>query len=113
MFQQKRFSSSFGTLQLKPISWAVLIAETMDIATTLAGFVLFPQMWEANPLPGILGGWSMTIIIKITATVIVIATLEKVERWPKPVWAIPLAASMPVIWNLMSILAEVYASFGI
>jgi hypothetical protein len=113
MFQQKRFSSSFGTLQLKPISWAVLIAETMDLATTLAGFVFFPQMWEANPLPGILGGWSMTIFIKVTATVLVIATLEKVERWPRPVWVVPLAASLPVMWNLMSILAEVFVSFGI
>jgi hypothetical protein len=110
MYQQKGLSNSFGGLQLKPISWAVLIAETLDLATTFGSFVFFPQMWEANPLHGVFGGWNLTIFIKIAATLIVIATLERVDRWPRPVWIVPLAASLPVVWNLLSILAEVFVS---
>jgi hypothetical protein len=113
MFQEKRSSSSFSCPQLKPISWAVLIAETLDLATTFGGFVFFPQMWEANPLHGVLGGWNLMILFKIAATIFVIVTLERVEKWPRPVWVVPLAASLPVLWNLLSILAEVFDSFVI
>ena len=108
MLQLIRTPSTHRKLQLKPISWAVLIAEALDLATTFGGFLIFPQMWEANPLPGLIGGWSMTILFKIAATLVVVAVLERVERWPRPVWIVPLAASLPVAWNLFSILAEVY-----
>lgn len=93
-------------IQLKPVSWAVILAEGLDLATTFSGFFLFPQMWEANPVHGLLGGWSLTILAKITATLLVVLILEKVERWPRLVWLVPLAAGLPVIWNLASILAE-------
>jgi hypothetical protein len=113
MLRQNRTLASPSKLHLKPVSRALLIAETLDLMTTFGGFVFFPHMWEANPLPGILGGWAPTIALKIAGTILVIMILEKVEKWPRTVWIVPLAAFIPVAWNLTSILAEVIISFVI
>lgn len=106
MLRTKEYSLLQHKFQLKPVSWALILAEGLDLATTFAGFLLFPQMWEANPIQGLLGGWGLTILAKITATLLVVIILEKVERWPRAVWLIPLTAALPVMWNTFSILAE-------
>jgi hypothetical protein len=106
MLQPESFPQPFRKIYLKPVSWAVILAEILDITTTFGGFLIYPQMWEANPLYGFLGGWGSMILAKIAATVIVVLILEKVVKWPRPVWVIPLAASLPVFWNTASILAE-------
>jgi hypothetical protein len=107
MLQPKVSSLNQRKFQLKPVSWAVILAEGLDLATTFGGFSLFPQMWEANPVHGLLGGWGLTILAKLIATLLVVLILERVDRWPRPVWLVPVTASLPVLWNLASILAEI------
>jgi hypothetical protein len=109
MLQPKLSALTQRKFQLKPVSWAVIMAEGLDLATTFGAFSVFPQMWEANPVHGLLGSWGLTILAKMTATLLVVIILEKVERWPRPVWLVPMTAGLPVIWNLASILAELMA----
>lgn len=94
---------------LKTVSWAVIIAETLDMATTFGAFLFLPQMWEANPVQGWIGGWDVTILAKLVATLLVVWVLERIPRWPRPVWIIPAVAGLPVLWNLVCILAELVA----
>ena len=91
---------------MKPVSMAVLCAELLDIVTTFFGLSLFPQMSEANPMASFLGGMPATILVKILVIALVILVLEKVEKWPRIVWIIPITASVAVVWNLVIILAE-------
>ena len=106
MTQLKTTTTALRKLSLKPISQAVLLAEGTDVLTTFSGFLVFPQMWEANPLRSALGGWIPMILVKLLATLVVVLILERVEKWPKPVWIIPIAAAIPVLWNLISMMAE-------
>ena len=106
MTQFRTTDTPFKKLSLKPVSQAVLAAECLDVFTTFSGFLVFPQMWEANPLRISLGGWVPLIMVKLLATLVVVMILERIEKWPKPVWVIPLAAALPVLWNLISMLAE-------
>lgn len=94
-------------VRLKPVSLALILAELLDVASTFGGLSLYPQVWESNPLPGLMGGLAPVVFSKLLITVGVALVLEKVERWPGLVWAVPLAASLPVVWNLVCIAAEV------
>jgi uncharacterized membrane protein len=98
---------SLSNQQLKPISKVVMFAEAFDMLTTFAGCFIFPQMWEANPLKLMLGGWIPVILLKVIATLCVIVILERVEKWPRLVWVVPSLAFLPVLLNSFSILAEV------
>lgn len=92
--------------QLKTISKVVILAEALDVLTTFTGITFFPQMWETNPLPGFIGGWLPTVFAKILATFLVVLVLERVEKWPRLVWLVPIIAGLPVFWNSLCILAE-------
>lgn len=106
MTQFRTTDTPFKKLSLKPVSEAVLVAECLDMLTTFSGFLVFPQMWEANPLRMALGGWVPLLLAKLLATLVVVLILERIEKWPRPVWIIPAAAALPVVWNLISMLAE-------
>ncbi|HJW91029.1 MAG TPA: hypothetical protein VJ436_10360 [Anaerolineales bacterium] len=97
-------------LKLRPISQALILAETLDIITTYAGLLLFPQLWEANPLAGLLGGMFGATLLKMAITLGVVLVLERVPRWPRLVWIIPAVATLPVMWNLANILVEFLAN---
>jgi hypothetical protein len=102
----------WSRLKLRPISQALILAETLDIITTYAGLVLIPQLWEANPLAGLPGGLFGATLLKIGITLGVVLVLERVPRWPRLVWIIPTVAALPVFWNLANILAEYLANPG-
>ena len=91
---------------LKPISQIVILAESLDVLTTLIGLSLFSHINEMNPLPTITGSWYTTILIKLVAVAIVVYVLERVEKWPRFVWIVPITAMLPVLWNLLIISAE-------
>jgi hypothetical protein len=95
-----------GLQKLKPISKFFLAAEALDILTTFVGLSLHPQMWEANPVAGFLGGMAQAALFKLLVTLAVVYVIEKVASWPRLIWAVPLMASVPVVWNLLSISAE-------
>jgi hypothetical protein len=99
-------------LKLRPISQVLILAETLDIITTYAGLLLYPQLWEANPLAGSLGGLLGATLLKIGITLVVVLVLERVPRWPRLVWIIPTVAALPVFWNLANILVEYLANPG-
>lgn len=94
---------------LKSVSIAVITAESLDILTTFWGLILFPQMWETNQLLVQLGGWLPVILAKVMAVIVVVIVLEKVEKWSRLVWMVPLTAFSPVLWNCVCILAEALA----
>lgn len=92
--------------RLKPISQIVILAESLDVLTTLVGISMFSSINEMNPLPGIAGGWIGTLLLKFFAVAVVVFILEKVEKWPKFVWLVPTVAILPVLWNIVIISAE-------
>jgi uncharacterized membrane protein len=92
--------------RLKPLSQVFIAAELLDILTTFAGLALYPQMWESNPLPGLLGGMFPAMLVKLCVVLGVVFVLEKVETWPRLVWIVPAMALSPVLWNVFSITAE-------
>lgn len=92
---------------LKPISIVILIAEGLDLLTTFAGLLFFPQLSETNPMVVLLGGWLPTILAKIAATIIVVLIIERVGKWPRLIWIIPSIAVLPVFWNIICMLAEI------
>jgi hypothetical protein len=92
--------------RLKPVSLIFIAAELLDVLTTLVGLALFPQMWESNPLPGLLGGVFPAALAKGLVVLGVVFVLEKVENWPRLVWVVPAMAFSPVLWNLFAITAE-------
>ena len=98
-----------GFFGLKLVSRALLYAEVLDVTTTLGGIGLMPQLWEANPLYTLLGGWGATLLAKVLATLVVVLVLELVDEWPALVGVVPLAATLPGLWNLAAILAEIFA----
>jgi hypothetical protein len=98
--------TSLSLKRLKPISRALLIAETLDVLTTFAGFYLAPQMWEANPMLAALGGWAQLLLAKVAAVLLVVFVLERVRSWPRLAWIIPLVAALPVAWNALALLVE-------
>jgi hypothetical protein len=101
--------NAIGRPGLKTISKAVIAAEILDILITFAGLILFPQMWEANFLLAIFGGWMPLVLFKALATAAVVIVLEMVDKWPRLVIVVPLTAAVPVFWNLLCILAEFLA----
>lgn len=100
-------------LNLKLVSKAVLLYETLDILTTVGGLAIFPQIAELNPLLHILGGMASTILVKLLVTGLVVAVLEYIQRWPSLVHLVPFTAALPVAWNLLVILAEVVGALGL
>jgi hypothetical protein len=91
---------------LKPVNRAFIAAEGLDLLTTFMGSFVFPQMWEANPMKLMLGGWIPLILAKIIATILVVTILQRVQKWPALVWIIPTAAFLPALWNMICILFE-------
>jgi hypothetical protein len=106
MLHQNLAHSSKSRLKLKPISLFFISAELLDILTTFGGLALHPQMWEANPVAGLLGGMVPAALFKVLVTLAVVYVIEKVASWPKLVWIVPVMASTPVVWNVISISAE-------
>ena len=106
MINQKYFPNLLTKSRLKSVSVAVLGAELLDIATTFLGLLMFPQVTEANPLASFFGGMMGTVLFKIAVVLFVILILEKVEKWPRVVWVVPITAALAVVWNLVIILAE-------
>jgi hypothetical protein len=92
---------------LKPISKVILIAEGLDLLTTFAGLLFFPQLWESNPMLVSFGSWLPTVLAKIAATIIIVIVIERVEKWPRLVWIVPTIAVLPVFWNIVCMLAEI------
>jgi hypothetical protein len=92
---------------LKPISKILLFAEGLDLLTTFAGLLFFPQLWEANPMLKLPGGWSTMILVKIAATLFVVIIFERVPKWSRMVWIVPCIAAIPVVWNIINMLAEI------
>lgn len=92
--------------RLKMISKLFILAEALDVFTTLWGILFIPQIWEANPIAGFLGSWPATLAVKVLATLIVVWVLEKIDSWPDLVRIIPILASLPVLWNILAILLE-------
>jgi hypothetical protein len=107
MAQRSFIGTGNVPLQLKPVSKVFLAAEALDVLTTVAGLSLHPQMWEANPVAGFMGGILQVTLLKLLVTLAVVYVIEKVDRWPGLIWVVPLMASVPVIWNLFSITVEV------
>jgi len=107
MSQISQSLHSISRLELKPISKLVIIAESLDLLTTFTGLLFFPQLWETNSMLVLLGGWLPFILVKIAATIAVVIIIERVEKWPGLVWIIPCIAALPVVWNIICMLAEV------
>lgn len=106
MAQRSLVLSRIVPVGLKPVSKVFLAAEALDVLTTFVGLSLHPQMWEANPVAGVLGGMLPATLLKLLVTLAVVYVIERVESWPRLIWAVPLMASAPVLWNLFSISAE-------
>jgi hypothetical protein len=106
MAQRSLTFSGDVPLKLKPVSKVFLAAEALDILTTFIGLSLHPQMWEANPVVGVLGGMVQAALFKLLVTLAVVYVIEKVDSWPRLIWVVPLMASVPVFWNLFSISVE-------
>lgn len=94
------------SVRLRPISKALILAELLDLLTTSVGIWMFPQISEANPMLMELGGWLPLLVTKLLATLFVVYILERIEKWSFLVWVVPLIAVLPVIWNIICILAE-------
>ena len=110
MAQRSLIVSGNVPLKLKPVSKVFIAAEALDILTTFVGLSLQPQMWEANPVAGVLGGLVQAALFKLLVSVAVVYVIEKVDSWPRLIWVVPLMASTPVVWNLISISVEfIYA----
>jgi hypothetical protein len=103
------FNLLCATTRLKEVSKALLLAQSLDIITTMGGLYLLPQMRETNPLPMMLGGWSQTILFKLVMAMLVVMVLEAVEKWPMVVKIIPIIAILPGVWNLFLIVFEYFA----
>lgn len=106
MIQAKTRPAPGFITQLKPISRALIYAEILDIATTMVGLLVFPQIWEANPMLVLVGGWAQLFAAKLAAVVFVVLILERVKSWPRLAWAIPTVAALPALWNTFCLLAE-------
>ena len=97
---------SILSLRLRPFSKVLVIAELLDLLTTATGLWLFPQIAEANPMFGTMGGWLPLLVSKFVATLFVVFIFEKIGKWSLLVWVVPSIAILPVIWNIFTILAE-------
>jgi hypothetical protein len=86
---------------MKTISKVIIIAEGLDLLTTFVGLTFFPILRETNPL--IVNGWTTTVLTKIAATVIIVIVVERVGKWPKLIWIVPIIALLPTFWNLLNI----------
>ncbi len=102
----RNFIEAILSLRLRPISKALVVAESLDLLTTAAGLWLFPQIAEANPMLVTMGGWLPLLVSKFLATLFVVFIFEKMAKWSLLVWVVPSIATLPVIWNIFCILAE-------
>jgi hypothetical protein len=91
---------------LRPISKALVVAESLDLLTTAAGLSLYPQIAEANPMLATMGGWLPLLVSKFLATLFVVFVFERMSKWSVLVWVVPSIATLPVIWNIFCILTE-------
>ncbi|OGO31679.1 MAG: hypothetical protein A2Z16_10070 [Chloroflexi bacterium RBG_16_54_18] len=91
---------------MRPISKALVVAESLDLLTTASGLLLFPQIAEANPMLVTMGGWLPLLVSKFLATLFVVFVFERITKWSVLVWVVPSIATLPVIWNIFCILAE-------
>ena len=92
--------------RFKPVSRAAMYGQALDLITTFVGLAIFSSIWEANPAYMLLGGWGATVLLKLSATVLIVYVLESVEEWPVIVWVIPLVTSLPVFWNILVMTLE-------
>lgn len=111
---------AFGNLHLA--SKVFVVAEVLDLLTTMVGLLVIPGIWEANPIVGFIGGWFQTVILKSTVVILVVSVVELMRRplkvgkitvfsgrLSKAIWIIPFVAALPVLWNNLVIILELIA----
>lgn len=87
--------------KLKLVVVFFILAELLDIITTLTGMYLFGAI-EKNPFM-VYMGIEMMILLKLFITCIATYIMQKFDL-KKLAWAIPIAAILPVIWNIFKLL---------
>jgi hypothetical protein len=111
-----------GLSKLHPVSKVFLLAEFLDMLTTMIGLLVIPKIWEANPIVEGVGGWLQTLLLKFIVMFIVVTVIELMRqpfkigsvtlisgKLPKAIWIIPVVAGLPVLWNYVVILLELVA----
>jgi len=89
--------STFYSKKLKPISRSFLIANIMDVFTTILG--LSVGATEMNIIV-FYYGWTVCIFFKIFVIFLVVWVLERFETWWF-FWAIPIAIWLAVVNNFV------------
>jgi hypothetical protein len=86
---------------LKTITAAFLLAQLLDIATTVIGINL-PGVIELHP-----AGFGPNALLAKVAAMAGIGLILQLRDWPKAAWILPIISGLPALWNTLVILAEV------
>lgn len=86
---------------MKTITSVFLLVELLDCLTTLIG-VGSMGMIELNPLSA---NWAILIPLKVIGIGLIAGVLQ--WRGKGAYWIVPIAAGLPVLWNLFNIGVEV------
>lgn len=88
---------------------AFVLAQGLDLLTTLAGIRLLGlyEAWE--PALAVAGavGWTGLVWGKAGVAVLIAALLQALPLRSRSVWALPVVAGLPALWNLLVIAVEV------
>lgn len=102
-------------MRIKPLTASFVIAEVLDLSITTVGISLVSAVSEAWKtalwLEDILG-WNQLLFVKLLVTICVAVVLQLVPFKTRLIWLIPTVASLPVIWNVLVIAAEIFAGSG-
>ena len=83
---------------MRNITFAFLVAELLDVLTTLIGMEL--GFVELNPIGRIGVAWVMPL--KLLAIIVVALVLQTVP--PRKIyWTVPAVAGLIVLWNVLNI----------
>lgn len=86
---------------MKLITKASVVAQVSDIALTSVGLAVLPVQ-ELNP-----NGFATTLFCKLLVIGLLVFLFERLT-FPKIAWIIPIIAMIPVLWNMLVILSEMY-----
>lgn len=93
---------NFHPIHKTTIVW--IVAEIMDMITTLIGFTFFTAV-EGNPIVGKIGWLSATLFkVAITLTGILFLQMDKSTILRKIDWIFPVVAIIPVAWNIFQLI---------
>jgi len=87
-------------INLKRVSYWLIIAQFLDILTTFIGVSLMGLM-ELNPM----GFTFQIVMLKILITFLVVYVLEH-EKYFKFMWAVPITVLIFPLWNLLNIVLD-------